>query len=55
MKKIYFTIFTILMACSMTAQENNRQQTDALPYDSLSNFLGRNAWRIQGKNYFLKD
>lgn len=38
----------------MTAQENNRQQTDALPYDSLSNFLGRNAMAYTGQELFLK-
>jgi len=54
MKKIYFIIITILLTGNISAQKNKKQQTDIIPYDSISNFLGRNATAYTGQELFLK-
>ena len=53
MKKIYILLFITLLAVNIFAQKN-KQQVITVEYDSINNFLGKNAAAYKGQELFLK-
>lgn len=49
MKKLFFLTITIILTCSASGQKET-----AIPYDSTTNFLGKNAQQYTGQQLYLK-
>jgi len=54
MKKIALIFATIILTTTISAQKNKKQEVVALPYDSTTNFLGKDAQQYTGQELFLK-